>query len=600
MMRLSLTVPLAPAETATSFASRLAARNGSIYVQDFVQDMELSWRSVVAGDATTLSVLAQLGNVDAETLTRHSFRSADGRRRTVGSETISPRFARHTRLRVCPLCMAQEGPVPPGSPVTWQIQAIGCCHVHDVTLVEVPAAVFPRTPLDIAGRVRDHRGLIDRAADRMEPAEISNCEQYIAARLIHGRSGHFWLDDWTLAAVWNACQMLGIVLSHGPAIRVEHLTAAERSAAAGIGFDRVSGGKAKLHETLRAIHDDAGIERGGFYTEFLPFARWLTKTQDSNDAVPLLDAVREFIEETYPVGPGEDILGRPCGVRRIHSVMTAAREHRINWTRMRRLVETIASTPGHEGLPAPNQHLWFDAQSWDPYLARYAGALNPKAAAKTLSVRPEFFTRMVEAGLISPVLSYDGLVDRYDPRDLHDLLDRLLKSSRPAEVLGADVVPILNAYPKCNVDAVTILGLILEGRLKLVGRREGTDGIPALAVCPREIVELLVHPRLGGYRHGELKRILGINSTTVSLLKKEGRLACVRRFDRRTGKPVLIVEQYALDALTREFVTLSQLATKMKTLPKHAAARLAAKGVVPIDLPIRCSKIYRRADIEAL
>ena len=42
MMPLALTVPLSAGETATSFASRLAARNGSRYVQDFAEDMELA------------------------------------------------------------------------------------------------------------------------------------------------------------------------------------------------------------------------------------------------------------------------------------------------------------------------------------------------------------------------------------------------------------------------------------------------------------------------------------------------------------------------------------------------------------------------------
>ena len=55
----------------------------------------------------------------------------------------------------------------------------------------------------------------------------------------------------------------------------------------------------------------------------------------------------------------------------------------------------------------------------------------------------------------------------------------------------------------------------------------------------------------------------------------------------------------ALKAFTADFVTLSQIAAQEHTLPMHAAARLARRGIHPIDRPARCSKIYRRADLRA-
>ena len=72
MTPLSLTVPLEEGKTATSFASRLAERNGSPNVQDFVQEIGFSWRAIIAGEAEALAELAALGNVDPARLAGHA------------------------------------------------------------------------------------------------------------------------------------------------------------------------------------------------------------------------------------------------------------------------------------------------------------------------------------------------------------------------------------------------------------------------------------------------------------------------------------------------------------------------------------------------
>lgn len=70
--------------------------------------------------------------------------------------------------------------------------------------------------------------------------------------------------------------------------------------------------------------------------------------------------------------------------------------------------------------------------------------------------------------------------------------------------------------------------------------------------------------------------------------------------DPRTHRLVRVISQDQLDMFQREYVTLSQIAREMSTLPKHAARRLHRAGIQPLALPDRCSKIYRRAEIDAL
>ena len=205
---------------------------------------------------------------------------------------------------------------------------------------------------------------------------------------------------------------------------------------------------------------------------------------------------------------------------------------------------------------------------------------------------------MEGAGWLRPIISLPGLADRYDPHELESLLDSLFRRTQPVVEVAKDMSPILSAYPRCHCDALAILDLVRSDRLTFVGRLPDVCGIPALVIRPEEVVDLLGGPRLQGYRHGDMRRILGLNCLTVAWLLKTGHVAHEQHRNPRTRKIVQIVPRAALDAFMREFVTLSQIARQERTLPKHAAARLARRGIHPIDLPARCSRIYRRADLD--
>jgi hypothetical protein len=136
------------------------------------------------------------------------------------------------------------------------------------------------------------------------------------------------------------------------------------------------------------------------------------------------------------------------------------------------------------------------------------------------------FKQIAEAGWIRSIVSLPGLVDRYDPGDLQALLDSLLCRRQFVTAVEKDMSPVLSAPARCHCKALEILNLIRNDRPAFVGRLPNVFGVPALLVRPSEILEALATPQLEGCRHTDLKRTLGLSSSTVSLLMRTGGIEC--------------------------------------------------------------------------
>lgn len=156
-MRLGLTLPMLPQETLPSFVSHVAQKNGSRYVQDFVQDMDLSWRCILQLEPEAVQDLADLTGTEPGQLAAHSFTPAgDGYFLFRGCDLPRPFLDRST-LKVCPLCvlddMDDHGRA--GGRAEWQIDPLNVCPVHGVLFHTLPMPGYPRCPHDFAGRMAE-------------------------------------------------------------------------------------------------------------------------------------------------------------------------------------------------------------------------------------------------------------------------------------------------------------------------------------------------------------------------------------------------------------------------------------------------------------
>ncbi len=132
-----------------------------------------------------------------------------------------------------------------------------------------------------------------------------------------------------------------------------------------------------------------------------------------------------------------------------------------------------------------------------------------------------------------------------------------------------------------------------------------TGRCPRLAWCfgssiirPQDVLNACPKPRLGGYHSSDLMRILAMNASGAALITTNKLINYEEQRDPHTGRKVRTFTPEDLEEFQRKYISLSHVATRLNTLPKHAAARLRARGILPLPARSLCSKIYRRADID--
>lgn len=93
MIKLKLTVPIGDGRSATSFMSRVAARNGTVNAEHFGSDIQIPFSRIIAGDLAIIERLADIAGVDPEHCSSIAFNRAVQDTITVGRGLKRTSFA---------------------------------------------------------------------------------------------------------------------------------------------------------------------------------------------------------------------------------------------------------------------------------------------------------------------------------------------------------------------------------------------------------------------------------------------------------------------------------------------------------------------------
>lgn len=589
-MRLGLTLPLMSMETLPSFVSHIAQRNGLRHVQDFVQDMDLSWRQILQLDPDVLQELADLTGADAEALAAGSFAPVgDGFFRFRGCD-LPLSFLERSALKYCPVCMTNDRDLHGRTwgRALWQIDPLRVCPVHGVMLDVLEPPDYPRCPHDFAGRTADHRALTDEVPVVEVGDNAAHFARYLSDRLHGCGKGHSWLDGMAVDVAARLCENVGILIHTGPAARPGALDRRSMIAAGASGFAICAQGTDALWDVYESIRRRSSSSKGGFYADFGFYTRWLQRMARPDRYRQVLDHFRDFVLDSYPLAPGQEVLGRNCNRRRWFTWTEVGRKYGLSSGRITRLQRAFGVSGDDLRRVAPG--------AYETELLILSSGLDRKQAAHRLNVHPSAIDKFVEAGLLNYALELPQMDKLFLPEDIDSFLTAVFANAEMVETAPAGAWSLRSIAQKATLPNADLLPAVISGRLKKVWKLRDISGLPALHLNLDEVLDAFEVPPLIGLTRSDLRKKLHINCSTVSLLLQRGMIASRQFRDPRTRQRLSLVATEELDRFLDKHFPLGLMAWQLGTQAKHVAARLDRAEVWPILLPEHCSKIYLREE----
>lgn len=602
MSGLALRTEPSECETATSWASRLAERNGCAGVQDLVHDMGISWKAFRTGDPRAVTALCELAKTDADKLLKSTYRTGDSATsKWIGNEWIAPKLMRFDILCICPNCIADakhgdDNTLKAGAPVWWYMEGVRVCPIHERALVHLPPPERGRCKHDYAGRVRDNRALVHAASNSRDRIKAGDFEDYVANRLKFGAAKSLrWIDGLDLATIIRASERLGLV-ALGFSARGQKITD-ERTliAATSLGFNALSSGPTYLMRKLAKFRPKPS--KGGFYADFFPFSRWLERIQHRPGCARLCDAMHDFVVQNYPCEADEVIYGKPVQKRHIHSISSAAERAKVPFPRMRKALGAAREGKALSHLPRPDQNLWVKTYDWDAWLEEFGNAITLKPAARRLGVCSSTFSRLVSAGHLKPLAAVPEMAPRYLPCEIDTLVANVTPNAVTLGAIPKGMLTINSVQTSCKTSISVVLQLLMDRRLRTVGILKGKVGLSGICIAIEEVLDELEGPPLAGLGSDELRKYLRINCMTTPWLVSNGFLKSEMVLHPRTRKSIRLFRHEVIEQFLNKYETVGRLSRRLATKPPYVVRQLKQIGLEPLPVERNMSVIYHRSDL---
>ncbi|WP_237478684.1 TniQ family protein [Lichenibacterium dinghuense] len=618
-MALPFEFPAFPAdETLQGFVSRVA-RHYETDLANFCDVAGISVTGLTTGADRAIARVADITGIPAATLRPRAFVRLDPDRVAYRGQTFQRRDLRRVELHGCPACLradlagsSLEPDVATYVRGSWFVRGIRTCPVHDVGFVRL--AGEGRNPVRSGGpyvsverltTALEDLDALERAAPRRRPSAF---ETYLGHRL-RGRDPRRpspLLDDMPLHAATRTCEMVGAVALFGPKVAVGVLDEEDWRAASAAGFDLVSGGAGQVRSLLDHLQDthEPGRSRNGKSRDvFGKLYAWARAGAGDPDYAPVRDLLREHILDTMPVDVGDDVLGVVVERRRVHSVATACHDGRQTSRRLRRelvaagVLSDVPDDDRHRAVAAPVERV-------DALVGRLAAALSKAQAAAHLGLSILQFQRLVDDGLIHPVVPKvrtERTWSRFCAEELEAFLARLAKGARPCEAPPPGAVGIAEAARLTNVGSAAIIRLLMARKLPGARRRPTIPGVPSFLVDVAEIERVHKAQVVPHLRFSAVAGRLQVNLCTPAALAARGHLRTTTVVGARTHRTSRFVTLASVEAFTARMASLVELSRtyglhncKMKRL-------LDEKGVDPaIPNGQVLANFYDRARVEAV
>lgn len=589
---LPLTVPTMVGESATSFASRLARRNGVPRMITFCSDVGIDYFALVNGDPVEIQRLAVLGDIDPVPLQAATPSLIEPGWFRLGNERIKfTGFIRAT-LRICPMCISEvRNTTEIVHHGVWQLAAIRTCVKHGRHLVAVPK---PKNGNECFDHVPMLTGFQPTAGD-LAASQDPELQLYLADRILTG-PGKSWLDRLPFHIAAQTCEMLGALLTLGPRVKRAELADAQWAAAGTAGLSILRGGPEALRQKLKEIQDSHPVGEKLYRPHYGVFFDWLRFRDDDRDFDVVRDVVREFTFENFPATVGSIVLGKPCPEQLVHSFSTATQVFGIPHHRLGQKLVTLGMAKPHKSDRFYILTRYIPAPLLTDIIAELGTRISAKEAAKVIGVETVVLARLARHDLIPKQSEYGKRSTIYRPEDLEAFLQQLRQLAKPAEA-KSDLIDISTAACRRGVAIAVLTKLILECRVPLYFEGKCADNFRAFRADPSSLQGVYHRPQEPVVSSWSAARRLKISRPTVYRLRQAGFLSpptTRKSAGIRGGK-------YSCKKSFEDFVavhiSLNELIERSGRSADDEFNYQISNGALPLPLGLQSTMIFRRADV---
>ncbi|MCV2893720.1 TniQ family protein [Lentibacter sp. XHP0401] len=601
---LPLTVSLLWRETATSFTSRLAARNG-LSASAFCSDFGVSLRSIVDGNPVAICAIAELGGVDPEKLAAWSPVAIGERRLNFRGHVFHGKTLRNPEIRGCPICLQEDSQsvdLPPEQAMAirghWSVPHVATCVRHGHPLVLLYRDPHPTARYDNAQHLAAiSTAVLNGALDQPCEEDLTAFEDWLDERLLNG-PGTDWLSGQPLHAASVFCRLLGTSLLRLEGLRLTHIAEDSRHGVYAQGFEVAQHGDEAVRRALMRLQELVESPQEGPKTIYPALYDRLSHDYvDNPDFASFRRVLRDHMAETWPLGPGDELLGEPVHERRLHSVTTASHETGVDTRRLRK--QLIASGLLKRDCALPDCWAVFDAKAAAPILRDLTILVSATDFQDLIGATRSQFDLLVADGIIKPALEASRTKSVWDPRAGVELLTKLLRGAVQLRQSQHSWEHISKSAWRLKITPGTIIQAIMEGRLRRIGNLEGKIGYAAVYVDHDEVARLLASDAPPGHSIETFAKSVGVGQPEgLRRLIVDGHTTATRAINPRTKAKQLYITTADADAFHEKFFTPRTMANAYQRSWQSLRAELDRNGVLPFEHGDRnYGRIFLRAKV---
>jgi len=543
-------------------ASRLAQVN---HVP--LRDMGIGIHSLIAGERAVITQLAELSGVPVAALRQGTPRSSDGETWFAGHRFPAASLVGR-EVRGCLDCLKAQ----PGMRGIWSLPFLMICAEHNRPLITLWTVQDRLDRHDVTKRLPE----LDLSPEALpEQRDPSQFEIWLLDRLEGNAASNDWLDQFDLYASAQFCFELGraAVATKLPKWRV--LRDDQKWWPADVGFRLCSGGEEALRTALTELQHLMGQPEEGPRKIFCGLHDLLAVDPCPEELQPFRDILQRHIFETWPLAPGDEVLGEPV-----------LRSGRMSLPLVARLMQmpeadVMASTEADERC----------ASGWMLIDRAEAGAVFPdglieSAFLQAMSLTPHQFAQAGDAGLFERT---DDL--RWSAWAAQELIDDLLLGAEPIYVTMHDWCSLSEAAVRLRTAFPDLVEDIRSGRLVRVGKYLQRSGFASVLVNLGHVGQEGEATSLDAFAYSQ-----GLRPSELLTFVRRNGLSCQQVRGPRGGA------QLRMSATDREtfhdwFISFRTLGVTARLGWGELQARLDAGGIRPAG---GSARIYSRANVAHL